>query len=747
MKIHLLRTYFIAGILLLISLVGNQRLLAQVQTGKSYINVTKNSSGGTFEPGDTLEIRAAIAVGNFSAFSITQVRYNDTINTNFTYIPKTLKIITNEGLTFRSYTDTTFAADDAAMFNFTNNTLRINMGKTAAVAANTGNTAAGGGTIAYNDKPSFYGGVCIMVASFRVKIKNTVPYNTLITLPGGAFRYTQSAVAKTASFTPNRIMVFRNIGVCPNYVGGNAVIENNGTFGSGITQNRSASAIVPGYSFVNFSGNQPNDGSYGIANNSSATGATNNGVPYPDNSRVFTIWDIIGDHTGAVSPTAGNSATAVGSSGGYMAVVNASYATSQAIQQNITNLCPSTYYDFSAWFRNICPKCSCDSNGRGALNALFNGPYPPGVKPNLTFQLNGIDYYTTGDLPYTGLWTKKGFTYLTDTNQVAFTLSIRNNSPGGGGNDWAVDDVNLSTCVPDLLLKYNPEIRVCTNAQIDLSATVKCYFPNYTFYKWQKSINGGSTWFDTGVSGTGTPALVSGQWEYTSVYPPFIATYADSGHRYRVVVATTANNLADINCSYNNNASTLLNIIKCGVILNVDLKNFSGQLVQTRANIRWNVVTGSSINYYEVEKSTDAVNFTTIGAVNAVATMSSYEFTDPQKLEQLTYYRIKLNERGEVFTYSPIITLSNQEIDFDIKSVSNPVTDHLQFTYTLPAHGKVRVYLSDIFGNLVLQQQMNGKKGWNNGNIELTKNLSKGIYILSITNNSTVINKRIIKAR
>ena len=90
-----------------------------------------------------------------------------------------------------------------------------------------------------------------------------------------------------------------------------------------------------------------------------------------------------------------------------MAVVNASYATSPAIQQTVANLCTNTYYDFSAWFKNICSLCACDSNGKGATNAAFNGPYKPGVKPNLTFQLDGIDYYTTGDLPYTGLWAKK----------------------------------------------------------------------------------------------------------------------------------------------------------------------------------------------------------------------------------------------------------------------------------------------------------------------------------------------------
>lgn len=720
-----------------------QQLFAQVQTGKSYINVSKNATGGTFEPGDTLEIRAAIAVGNFAAFSITQVRYNDTINGNFTYLPGTLKIITNEGLTFRSYTDA--ASDDAAMFNNVNKTLRINLGRTAGVAINTGNTSAGGGTIAYNDKPSFYGGVCIMVASFRVKINNAVGYNSLITMPGGAFRFTQSAAAVTAGFAANNIMVFQNIGVCPNFVGGNAVIENNGTFSTGITRNRSASAIVPGYTFVNFAANQPNDGSYGICNNSSATGATNNAVPYPDNSRVFTVWDIIGDHTGAVSPTAGNPATTVGVNGGYMAVINASYATNPAIQQTITNLCPSTYYDFSAWFRNICSKCSCDSNGRGALNALFNGPYPPGVKPNLTFQLNGIDYYTTGDIPYTGLWTKKGFTYLTGAAQTSFTLSIRNNSPGGGGNDWAVDDVNLSTCEPDMILKYNPELKACAGGIADLSSQVRCYFPNYTFYKWQKSTNGGASWFDTGISGTGLPTLIGGQWEYTATYPSFIVSMADSGHRYRVVVATTASNLTNASCSYSNNTNTLLNVIDCGVILNVNLKNFTGQAFQSNVSLKWLVAQGNDFSFFEIEKSLDGNNFTKISKIQQNAGIIDYEFIDPEKLTAITYYRLKLYSQSGLFSYSNIIALSGKEIDFEIKSITNPITDFLQINYIIPRDSEVAICLFDMMGNLIKLQQLNGKRGWNRIRLDFAKELPKGMYILSVANNSTVINKRVIK--
>src|SRR5690349_16428429 len=90
------------------------RLMAQalVQTGKSYVNITKGVVGGTIEPGDVLEIRATIAVGRLPAnavLSISRAHFVDTIPANTTYVAGSLKILTNEGLAFRSYTD---AAND-----------------------------------------------------------------------------------------------------------------------------------------------------------------------------------------------------------------------------------------------------------------------------------------------------------------------------------------------------------------------------------------------------------------------------------------------------------------------------------------------------------------------------------------------------------------------------------------------------------------------------------------------------------
>ena len=247
----------------------------------------------------------------------------------------------------------------------------------------------------------------------------------------------------------------------------------------------------------------------------------------------------------------------------------------------------------------------------------------------------------------------------------------------------------------------------------------------------------------------GSPTLVGGQWEYTAAYPTFIATMADSGQRYRAVVATTPANLSNTNCSYSNNASTFLNIINCGVILNVSLRAFDGQAVQTNADLSWSIAQGSNIAYFEIEKSADGINFTKAGKLSAgnTVTTTKYHFNDPEKLTGLSYYRLKMVDHGGLFSYSPIITLTNKKIDFEIRSVTNPVTDYLVLDLTVPLQSKVNIQLLDIFGHLIYQQQSDVKKGWNKIKLDLTHQLPGGVYVLAVINNNHTLNKRIIRMK
>ncbi|MBO9565575.1 MAG: T9SS type A sorting domain-containing protein [Niastella sp.] len=733
---------------------------ARVQTGKSYVNITKGQNGGTIEPGDTLEIRATIAVGNWDNRSVNNAHYVDTIPANTTYIPGSLKMLTNEGLAFKAYTDA--AGDDQAYYNPAGY-LRINLGSTNNAGAYLGGicsnttpwTTPTGGLIHAAGRPSFHGGVCIISASYRIRVNPSMTYGNFVNLYGGAFYFRNNGTNVSNPCNAYRIALKENTGLCANSVGANAVIDNGGTFGSGNTQNRSTSAIVPGFNFVTVAGAEPNDGNYSILNNLSPSGNTNPNSPIPNaTNRVHALWDIMGDHTGATNPLAGNAPAAPGANGGYFVAVNAAYANSNAIQQTVGGLCPNTYYEFSAWFKNICRYCACDSTGDGSYassgslyypNPNFNGPDSSGVNPNLTFTVDGVDYYTTGNIKYTGQWVKKGFVYLTGPSQTSFTITIRNNAAGGGGNDWAIDDVTLATCAPNLDLRPSPSLQACVGQSIDMYADIRCYFPNYIHWRWERSTDGGATWTNTGVSGTGSPVLDGGEYEYRANYPTFPATAALDNTRYRIRVASTAANLNNNSCAFSATTLITVNTLNCTILLQTEIQSFTGRLADDLAQLQWATINEEAGTSYEIESSTDRVHFTKTGTVNSKgAGANTYQFTDPRPISYGRYYRIRLTD-GKTGKYSRIIQLAGEVQDFAIKSVVNPFRDKINIELVSPSNTIITLTLMDTYGRQIKKATTTVYKGYNTLTMDNLEKLLPGTYIIQIKKPDKIITTRLIK--
>lgn len=746
-----------------------QSSTGNVQLGKTFINISK-PNGGTITPGDTLEIRATIAVGRWNSYTITRVRYNDTISSAaLTYIPNTLRCLTNEGLLYRQYTDN--QNDDSA--HFFANRIRFNIGSGSGVSNDAqGNTNTNAGSINGNvQRPSFYNGVCIRMYVYRVRINPATPLETTIRINAGNFRFRdQSSVDRISCFNAIYIKLTPDAGVCTNTLAASLISDNNGTFGSGTTKVKgSSSTLVPGYSYSGIYTGMPNDGSYTIINNSSTTNNTNVNVSYPslgaplnpaDTHRVFGLWNIMGDHTGAASITLGNPPVTPGVNGGYTVLVNASYATSDAIQQSVSQLCPETYYEFSAWFRNICPGCSCDSTGDGAYtknasnrwirNPAYNGPDTAGVRPNLAFLINDTVFYTTGNIPYSGLWVKKGFLYKTAPGQVAFNVTIRNNAPGGGGNDWAMDDVSLGLCTPDISFFSYPLYTVCDSNVVDnMSATVTSFFNNYTYYTWETSMDG-VTWASTGVSGSGTPVLSGGQYTYTAPYPSFIAYPADSGRKFRLRVATTPGNLSLAGCSYLSTTQIItLNVITCRGLLSIHLGSFPSVAQQEHPVVRWRTENESMPYYFDVTRSFDGLRFGSIHRVEGQYLLQDnnvYSYTDRDLLPaSRVYYRISsVGRNGTQYSNIAMIDRRKEAVP-ELVLYSNPFSSSIYIGYYTPVAGVMNMMLTDSYGRKVEQQQHIYNAGSNRAEINGLSYLPKGVYTLRVQAGEQVYFRKLLK--
>ncbi|MEQ1799604.1 MAG: hypothetical protein ABL872_16735 [Lacibacter sp.] len=784
-----LHSFFLLLVTLCIHLFLNE-VTAQlrVQTGKSYINISK-PTGGIIENGNQLEIRAVISVTGNSAYF---VRYNDTIPLGTTYVANSIRFTTNEGMNYGTplrptglLTDA--GADDEARYNA--GVLRVNLGsltksggQTAAYNAVAAPVAidvlppASGCRIYNNGRPSFFGGTAIMMVTYRVVV-NTLPGNSFI-IPGGAFRYkaanTFSEATLPSTVRPlNRItvMVTDPLPTCSG-LGLNSITGNGGNYGSGTTQNLSPApapgTVAPGYQWNPFAAPSagPNDSMFTVANNTSTTGSTNSFLPYPNAARLFNLWDIIGDHTNAVNPVIGNPPATPGTVGGYMAVVNAAYGINNAVQQTVNGLCPDTYYEFSAWFRNICRRCSSDTSGKGSGTTNFKNYMAPlipntndsaGVLPNLTFQVGGVDYYTTGNLDYNGQWVKKGFLFKTGPAQISANIVIRNNAPGGGGNDWVMDDVAFTSCLPGLNMRPSRSPSFCTNQQVRMSVVVTSFYNNYSYYQWERSTDGGVTWGPAPLAPAAqlmTYTYVAPDYKDTVAYPNFLATAATNGHKYRIRIASSLTNLSSATCAVYNSSDIItvtVNPVASCIPLPTEIINFNGRIVNEHTQLSWNAKQETNLAYYEVERSSDGVLFEKIATVPVSASngssFSQYSFTDPASVTGKMYYRLNMVASGDAGAkFSNIINVSSKESNqLEISNLVNPFDSNISFVLTAPQNEAIEILVKDITGRTIKVEKMQVMKGSNTVLLSSFNTLQKGSFIIQVKSASGLINKIIQK--
>ncbi|MFD2524069.1 Ig-like domain-containing protein [Emticicia soli] len=352
-----------------------------------------------------------------------------------------------------------------------------------------------------------------------VKVSSLSPSNTISNLAPGDYYVVVSRGNNPLCYSERKIEVKNSGTACPPGLCTQAKSTNlfpGGDFGSGNTT--MGPPLTPGetqYSFAPMNCDSPNDGNYTITNTTDCNGA---------GRKVFTTWDVLRqDHT-------------PGDVNGYMMIVNASYNPDIVIERTVTNLCPNTRYEYSLWIYNICP--AADQAGCT-------------IKPNLTFLIDGVGKYTTGDITAAG-WQQVGFTFTTG-NTTTSTFSIRNNATGGNGNDWAIDDISIIQCLPTIAQSAN--ITRCIGAAgPTISAIVTDANKQYTYYKWQESADGGISWTDLTNSTVGTFGANS---TYTVTLTLPTITAAMNGRKYRIVVGTSTANLNNSSCSFNGNETTL----------------------------------------------------------------------------------------------------------------------------------------------------------------------------------------------
>jgi trimeric autotransporter adhesin len=148
-------------------------------------------------------------------------------------------------------------------------------------------------------------------------------------------------------------------------------------------------------------------------------------------------------------------------------------------------------------------------------------------------------------------------------------------------------------------------------------------------------------------------------------------------------------------------------LVDLGAVLPVSLISFNGVLDNDKIPLSW--VTSSEQNsmHFDIEKSSDGVNYYSIGIIPAAGNSSSdrnYGFTDDQ-VKEFNYYRLKMVDIDGRFVYSQIILIKNQDLLQGVQVVNNPFSSYIDVRFTKIPSQQVQLELLNIAGTKVYSRQ------------------------------------------
>jgi len=178
--------------------------------------------------------------------------------------------------------------------------------------------------------------------------------------------------------------------------------------------------------------------------------------------------------------------------------------------------------------------------------------------------------------------------------------------------------------------------------------------------------------------------------------------------------------------------------------LPVELLSFEGNYTQEGVTLHWITVMEMNNNYFLVQRSTDGVNYSTIGKVKGAGTTynpSSYTLTDADAPDGIVYYRLLQYDFDGTEKISAIVKVASRFSEtLELTAYPNPFTQASMVT----VKGKeslVQLKVMDLNGKVLIED----KYFKTNQATEIGADLASGVYIIQATGVAETKNFKLIK--
>lgn len=168
---------------------------------------------------------------------------------------------------------------------------------------------------------------------------------------------------------------------------------------------------------------------------------------------------------------------------------------------------------------------------------------------------------------------------------------------------------------------------------------------------------------------------------------------------------------------------------------------FHAKKIGSSGLLSWSTLTETNTSHFELHKSRDGVNFSSIGRVAAAgesAVKRSYTFTDTYPISGYNYYIVRAVDKDGKFSESSVAVLN-----FDLKNQqaivfpnpSNGVEFNLELL--LEKNEKIQMQVTAMDGRVVYREIAEWAAGNTIKKVQLPNRLAKGLYVIRLSGELT----------
>jgi hypothetical protein len=232
-------------------------------------------------------------------------------------------------------------------------------------------------------------------------------------------------------------------------------------------------------------------------------------------------------------------------------------------------------------------------------------------------------------------------------------------------------------------------------------------------------------------------------WQFNDIKLPYDGIDEPASHGYiayrikpisSVHVGDTLKNSASIYFDYNlpvitNTEKTI--VLDLTAPLPVSLISFNAFETGSTVQVNWKTAIEENINHFEVQRSSNGIDFITIGTVSPGN--KTYIFKDDKPFIGYNYYRLKSVDEDEKISYSTVVMV-NVENRSDIISLlyPNPAKGNVTVKLQGPVKDKISIQIMDESGRPVFLKRFTVQQTSELSIPLNTGKLTAGHYVLQI---------------